>query len=49
MFSVMGIVVGNIGGFNILTLIYIVTYAVVPLGGLMVLIVADSTISKELA
>jgi flagellar protein FlaJ len=49
MFSVMGIVVGNIGGFDILTLIYIVTYAVVPLGGLMVLVVADSTISKELA
>jgi flagellar protein FlaJ len=49
MFSVMGIVVGNIGGFNILTLIYIVTYAVVPLGGLMVLVIADSTISKELA
>ena len=49
MFSVMGIVVGNIGGFGILTLIYIITYAVVPLGGLTVLIIADSTISKELA
>jgi archaeal flagellar protein FlaJ len=49
MFSVIGIVAGNFGGFSILTLIYIVTYAVVPLGGLAVLVVADSTISKELA
>ena len=49
MFSVMGLVVGNIGGFGVLTLIYIITYAVVPLGGLTVLIIADSTISKELA
>lgn len=49
MFSVMGLVVGNIAGFGILTLIYIITYAVVPLGGLTVLIIADSTISKELA
>jgi flagellar protein FlaJ len=48
MFSVMGIVVGNFGGFSILTLIYIVTYAIVPLGGLTVLVIADSTISKEL-
>ncbi len=49
MFSVIGIVSGSIGGFNILTLIYIITYAMVPLGGLTVLVVADSTISKELA
>jgi len=49
MFSVIGIVVGNIGGFSILTLIYIVTYAMVPLGGLSVLVIADSTISKEVA
>jgi flagellar protein FlaJ len=49
MFSVMGIVAGSFGGFSILTLIYIVTYAVVPLGGLTVLVIADSTITKELA
>ncbi len=49
MFSVIGIVSGSIGGFNILTLIYIVTYALVPLGGLTVLVIADSTISKEVA
>lgn len=49
MFSVIGMVVGNIGGFGILTLIYLVTYALVPLGGLTVLVIADSTISKELA
>jgi archaeal flagellar protein FlaJ len=49
MFAVMGIVIGSIGGFSILTLIYIITYAVVPLGGLMILVIADSTVSKELA
>jgi flagellar protein FlaJ len=47
MFSVIGVISGSIGGINILTLIYIITYAAVPLGGLMVLIVADSTVSKE--
>jgi archaeal flagellar protein FlaJ len=49
MFSVIGIVVGSFGGFSILTLISLVTYAVVPLGGLAVLVVADSTVRKELA
>jgi len=49
MFSVIGIISGSIGGFGILTLIYLITYALVPLGGLTVLVVADSTISKELA
>jgi len=49
MFSVIGIVSGSIGGFSILTLIYIITYGLVPLGGLAVLVVADSTISKEVA
>jgi archaeal flagellar protein FlaJ len=49
MFSVIGIISGSIAGFGILTLIYLITYALVPLGGLSVLVVADSTISKELA
>jgi len=38
-----------VGGIGILTLIYLITYALVPLGGLAVLVVADSTISKELS
>lgn len=49
MFSVIGIISGSIGGFGILTLIYLITYALVPLGGLAVLVVADSTISREVA
>ncbi len=49
MFAVMGIVIGSIGGFSILTLIYIITYAVVQLGGIMILVIADSTVSRELA
>ena len=48
MFSVVGIISGSIGGFSVLTLIYLITYAFVPLGGLTVLVIADSTISKEL-
>jgi len=47
MFSVIGMVAGSIGGFNILTLIYLITYVMVPLGGLTVLIMADSTVGKE--
>lgn len=49
MFSVIGIVVGSFGGLSILTLINLVTYAVVPLGGLAVLVVADSTVSREVS
>jgi len=49
MFSVIGIISGSIGGFSILTLIYLITYAVVPLGGLAVLVLADSSVSKEMA
>jgi len=49
MFSVIGIISGSIGGFSILTLIYLITYALVPLGGLSVLVVADSTVGKEMA
>ncbi len=49
MFSVIGIISGSIGGFSILTLIYLITYALVPLGGLSVLVIADSTVGKEVA
>lgn len=49
MFSVIGIISGSIGGIGITSLIYIITYALVPLGGLGVLVVADSTVSGELA
>lgn len=49
MFSVVGIISGSIGGIGILTLIYLITYALVPLGGLGVLVVADSTVGKEMA
>lgn len=49
MFSVIGIISGSVGGFSILSLIDIITYAVVPLGGVAVLIIADSTVGKEIA
>jgi flagellar protein FlaJ len=47
MFAVIGVVVGSIGGLSILTLMYFTTYALVPLGGIMVLVIADSTVSQE--
>lgn len=49
MFSVIGIVSGSIGGFSIVSLIYLITYVLVPLGGLGVLVVADSTVGKEVS
>jgi len=49
MFSVIGIISGSVGGIGILTLIQLITFALVPLGGLTVLVIADSTISKELS
>jgi flagellar protein FlaJ len=49
MFSVIGIISGSVGGIGILTLIYLITFALVPLGGLTVLVLADSTISKEMS
>ena len=47
MFSVMGAIVGTIGGLNILTLMYLIAYFFVPVGGLVSLIMADQTVRKE--
>ena len=47
MFSVMGAIVGSLGGLNVLTLMYLVGYLFVPAGGLASLILADQTVRKE--
>ncbi|MDG6987467.1 MAG: type II secretion system F family protein [Nitrososphaerota archaeon] len=47
MFSVMGAIVGSLGGLNVLTLMYLVGYLFVPFGGLVSLILADQTVRKE--
>jgi flagellar protein FlaJ len=47
MFSVMGAIVGSIGGLSIVTLMYLVAYLFVPVGGAVSLIMADQTVRKE--
>lgn len=47
MFSVMGAIVGSIAGLDIVTLLYLIAYLFVPVGGLVSLIMADQTVRKE--
>ncbi|MDG7012810.1 MAG: type II secretion system F family protein [Nitrososphaerota archaeon] len=47
MFSVMGAIVGSFAGLSVLTLMYLVGYLFVPVGGLVSLILADQTVRKE--
>lgn len=47
MFSVMGAIIGTIGGLDIVTLMYLIAYFFVPVGGLVSLILADQTVRKE--
>lgn len=47
MFSVMGAIVGSIAGIGILTLMYLIAYLFVPIGGLVSLVMADQTVRKE--
>jgi flagellar protein FlaJ len=49
MFSVIGLVAGNIGGISVLTLTYLMAYLLVPLGGVFTLILADRFVRKEAA
>ena len=47
MFSVMGAILGNIAGLSIVTLMYLIAYAFVPIGGALSLVMADQTVRKE--
>jgi flagellar protein FlaJ len=46
MFAVMGIIAGSLGGINIMILIMLIAYVMVPLGGMMVMIMADAIMPK---
>jgi flagellar protein FlaJ len=46
MFAVMGIIAGSLGGINIMVLIMLIAYVMVPLGGTMVMIMADAIMPK---
>ncbi|MCS4540370.1 MAG: type II secretion system F family protein [Thaumarchaeota archaeon] len=48
MFSVIGLVAGNIGGISVLTLTYLMAYLLVPMAGAFTLILADRFVSSEL-
>ena len=48
MFSVIGLVAGNIGGISVLTLTYLMAYLLVPLAGAFTLILADRFVSSEM-
>lgn len=47
MFSVMGIIAGSLGGISIILLIELVAFGLVPVGGIMVLVMADSVMPKR--
>ncbi len=47
MFSVMGLVGGNIGGFGVFGIIALVTYALIPLLAIMVLVMLDGMLPKR--
>lgn len=49
MFSVIGLVAGNIGGVSVLSLTYLMAYLLVPMGGVFTLILADRFVAKEMA
>lgn len=46
MFAVMGIIAGSLGGVSIMLLMMLIAYVMVPLGGLMVMILADAMMPK---
>ncbi len=47
MFSVMGLVGGNVGGFGVFTIVALVTYALIPLLAIMVLVLLDGMLPKR--
>ncbi len=47
LFSVMGVIAGNLGGISIAFLIQLVVYVMVPFGGVIVMIMADGIMPKR--
>lgn len=47
MLSIMGIMSPNLGGFDLLTLMNILTFAVVPLSGILMLVMMDTMVPKR--
>ncbi len=47
LFAVMGVIVGNLGGLSITLLIQLVVYVMIPFGGIIVLVIADSIMPRR--
>jgi flagellar protein FlaJ len=47
MLSIMGIMSPTLGGFDLVTLINVLTFAVIPMCGIMMLIMMDSMVPKR--
>lgn len=47
LFAVMGVIAGSLGGISILTLIELVVYLMVPLGGIMIMVIADGIVPRR--
>jgi len=47
MLSIMGIMSPSLGGFDLLTLLNILTFGVIPLSGILMLIMMDTMVPKR--
>lgn len=47
LFAVMGVIAGSLGGVSITTLIELVVYGMVPMGGVMIMVIADGIVPKR--
>jgi archaellum biogenesis protein FlaJ (TadC family) len=47
LFAVMGVIAGSLGGVSITTLIELVVYGMVPMGGIMIMVIADGIMPRR--
>ncbi|MDA4123629.1 MAG: type II secretion system F family protein [Thaumarchaeota archaeon] len=47
LFAVMGVIAGSLGGISITLLIQLVVYVMVPMGGIMIMVIADGIMPKR--
>jgi flagellar protein FlaJ len=47
LFAVMGVIAGSLGGVSITVLIELVVYVMIPLGGIMIMVLADGIVPKR--
>jgi len=47
LFAVMGVIAGSLGGVSITFLIEMVVYLMVPMGGIMIMVIADGIMPRR--